>query len=44
MYGSANVSAWLDARNTLLSPEVMQVFSNKFIERCGLDTVLGAIV
>jgi len=44
MYGSANVSAWLDARNTLLSPSVLRVFQNKFIERCGLDTILGPIV
>jgi len=44
MYGSANVSAWLDARNTLLSPSALRVFQNKFIERCGLDTILGPIV
>lgn len=44
MYGTANVNAWIDARNTLLSNEVAKVFTNKFIERCGLDTILGPIV
>ncbi len=44
MYGTSNVNAWIDARNNLLSNEVATVFTNKFIERCGLDTQLGPIV
>ncbi|WP_282087012.1 FAD-binding protein [Aquimarina algiphila] len=44
MYGSATVQHWIDTRNELLSPEAMQVFTNGFIERCGLDKKIGAIV
>ena len=44
MYGDAAVDAWIDARNQLLTPPVLEVFNNKFIEACGLDKVLGAIV
>ncbi len=44
MYGTAQVNAWIEARNTLLTNEVATVFSNKFIERCGLDKLLGPIV
>ncbi len=44
MYGTSKVNAWIDARNTLLSNNVAPIFSSKFIERCGLDTILGPIV
>ncbi|KQC31343.1 FAD-binding protein [Flagellimonas eckloniae] len=44
MYGPINVQSWIDARNQLLTPLVMKVFNNKFIERCGLDKVNGPIV
>jgi len=44
MYGSNQVTSWINARNQLLSIPVLNVFSNKFIEKCGLDKVDGAIV
>ena len=44
MYGPINVQSWIDARNQLLSPPVLQIFNNKFIEDCGLDKVNGPIV
>lgn len=44
MYGADQVQTWIEARNQLLSPDVLQVFNNKFIERCGLDKTLGPIV
>lgn len=44
MYGSASVQSWIDARNQLLSRPALSVFSNKFIEKCGLDTIHAAIV
>ncbi|PCJ94418.1 MAG: FAD-linked oxidase [Flavobacteriaceae bacterium] len=44
MYGDASVAAWINARNQLLSIPALNVFSNKFIEDCGLDKVHGAIV
>ena len=44
MYGANKVQSWIDARNELLSPPVLQVFNNAFIEGCGLDKVNGPIV
>ncbi|WP_298791245.1 FAD-binding protein [uncultured Allomuricauda sp.] len=44
MYGAVNVQSWIDARNQLLSAPVLKVFENKFIEQCGLNKVLGAII
>lgn len=43
MYGDANVSAWINARNKLLDPAALPVFNNKFIEKCGLDKVKDAL-
>jgi hypothetical protein len=37
MYGP-NVQQWVQSRETLLSPEVRQVFTNDFLESIGLDT------
>lgn len=44
MYGQASVTSWIDARNQLLSIPALNVFTNKFLEQCGLDKTLGAIV
>lgn len=44
MYGTATVQHWIDTRNTLLDTDTRKVFTNKFIERCGLDKEIGAIV
>ncbi|PKV51461.1 FAD binding domain-containing protein [Aquimarina sp. MAR_2010_214] len=44
MYGTATVQHWLDTRNDLLDSEAMNVFTNGFIERCGLNKSVGAIV
>ncbi len=44
MYGTATVQHWLDTRNELLGTEAMKVFTNGFIERCGLDRKVGLIV
>ncbi|MGX1929712.1 FAD-binding protein [Flagellimonas sp. 2504JD4-2] len=44
MYGQIAVQSWIDARNQILSPPVLEVFNNKFIADCGLDKVQGAIV
>ena len=44
MYGNAQVQSWIDARNDILDTPAMPVFSNQFIEQCGLDKVNGAIV
>ncbi|RIV18057.1 FAD-binding protein [Fibrisoma montanum] len=37
MYGDASVDAWLLARNQLLDNDTRKVFTNEFMERCGLD-------
>lgn len=44
MYGTTAVNSWIDARNQLLPVASLSVFSNKFIEKCGLDKIHGAIV
>jgi hypothetical protein len=44
MYGNTAVQAWIDARNALLDPRALDVFSNPFMTQCGLDKVLGPIV
>lgn len=40
MYGSANVEAWLTARNKLLTAQTMKVFTNPIMKQWGLDKVL----
>ncbi|MEL6811364.1 MAG: FAD-binding protein [Bacteroidota bacterium] len=44
MYGAASVKSWIDTRNELMSIPSMAVFSNEFMEKCGLDKVEGLIV
>ncbi len=44
MYGNTAVQAWIDARNQLLDRAALPVFTNAFMERCGLDKIHGAIV
>jgi hypothetical protein len=36
MYGDTNVNKWLAARRTLMSDATRDVFTNDFMERCGL--------
>ncbi len=43
MYENASVQSWIDARNQLLDTPALPVFTNKFIEQCGLDKIHGAI-
>jgi hypothetical protein len=40
MYGQDQVNKWKSSRARLLTPEVQAVFTNKFLERCGLDLYL----
>jgi hypothetical protein len=42
MYGKDRVDAWKKARETLLKPEVRDVFTNAFMKQCGLDKPAGA--
>ncbi|MDC7994046.1 FAD-binding protein [Altibacter sp. HG106] len=44
MYGTSAVTAWIHARNTLMTPSAMRVFTNPFMARCGLDTIVHDIV
>ncbi|WGK64335.1 FAD-binding protein [Croceiramulus getboli] len=44
MYGEPAVNKWIEARNTLLKPEAIDVFNSAFLAKCGLDKKLGAIV
>lgn len=44
MYGPSSVQSWIDSRNQLLDTSVLPVFTNKFLEQCGLDKIHGAIV
>ncbi|KAA1246964.1 FAD-linked oxidase [Aquimarina sp. RZ0] len=44
MYGAATVQHWIDTRNQLLDKNTRKVFTNNFIERCGLDKESGVIV
>lgn len=44
MYGTAAVQSWIDARNQLLDTAALPVFTNQFLEQCGLDKIHGAIV
>ncbi|WP_378174320.1 hypothetical protein [Aquimarina sp. SS2-1] len=44
MYGAATVQHWIDARNHLLDEDTRAVFTNKFLELCGLHKKPGAIV
>ena len=44
MYSPASVTSWIDTRNQLMSIPAMSVFTNEFMENCGLDKIHGAIV
>ena len=44
MYGAPMVKSWIDTRNELMTIPSMAVFTNEFMEQCGLDKVEGAIV
>ncbi len=44
MYGQDTVETWIETRNSLLDEATREVFTNKFIEKCGLNRTLGAIV
>jgi hypothetical protein len=37
MYGDAAVNKWIASRNSLLDADTRKVFTNKFMEQCGLD-------
>jgi hypothetical protein len=37
MYPQDAIDTWRRARTTLLGADVMEVFNNGFMERCGLD-------
>ncbi len=43
MYGD-RLQSWLRSRQTLLSPEARSVFTNSFMQQCGLDAAVGVIV
>jgi hypothetical protein len=43
MFGDRLVS-WKQSREKLLAPEVRQVFTNAFMQQCGLDVPVGMIV
>ncbi|WP_298316982.1 hypothetical protein [uncultured Aquimarina sp.] len=44
MYGTATVQHWIDSRNELLNDDTREVFTNKFVEQCGLNKKPGVIV
>ena len=44
MYGPTAINSWIDTRNQLMSIPAMGVFTNEFMEQCGLDKIEGAIV
>ncbi|GGW36934.1 FAD-binding protein [Arenibacter certesii] len=44
MFGSTQVEAWVNARNTLLNIPTLNVFNSQFLKQCGLDKIHGAIV
>ncbi|WP_299180369.1 hypothetical protein [uncultured Aquimarina sp.] len=44
MYGTAIVQHWIDSRNELLDDDTREVFTNKFLEQCGLNKKSGIIV
>ncbi|GAA3510664.1 hypothetical protein GCM10022393_25280 [Aquimarina addita] len=44
MYGTAAVQHWIETRNALLDHDTRAVFTNKFIEQCGLNKDIGVIV
>ena len=37
MYGDAKINRWIDCRHQLLDESVRKVFTNVFMEKCGLD-------
>ncbi len=44
MYGAATVQHWIDSRNHLLDEDTREVFTNKFVEQCGLNKKPGVVV
>jgi hypothetical protein len=38
MYGNTAIQSWKQSREKLLSPETRAVFTNEFMQKCGLDT------
>ena len=38
MYGDASIKSWKKSREKLLSTETRAVFTNEFMQKCGLDT------
>lgn len=38
MYGNAAIQSWKQSREKLLSTEARAVFTNEFMQKCGLDT------
>lgn len=40
IYGKEKLTSWKQSRAQLLSPEVRAVFTNAFMEKCGLDKVM----
>ena len=36
MYGATKVDQWIQSRNTLLTPQMREVFSSPFLKECGL--------
>jgi len=43
-YGADSVQLWKQSREKLLAPEARAVFTNEFMQKCGLDTPSNAIV
>lgn len=43
MYGQDKVDSWKAARESLLRPEVREVFNNTFMQQCGLDKPSGTL-
>lgn len=37
MYGDGNVSSWINCRHTLMDEATRKVFTNDFMQQCGLD-------
>ena len=44
MYGDKAVGNWNESRNNILGHSALEIFSNDFIQKCGLDKTIGPIV
>lgn len=44
MYGTAAINSWVEARNEILDRSALSIFTNKFLEKCGLDKINDSIV